>query len=234
MILVVPMAGDGSRFLNNGYTTIKPLIKILDKPMFQHVVDPLLYSNKLDKLIFIVRRDHVDNFNLIEQIEKIYPVAEFVIIDKKTEGAACSILLLKEYIDNDEELAVINCDNIIEFDNLDIPNDGKIFTFEDASCSPKWSYAKLNDKGHVAEVKEKQPISSHATAGLYLWKKGSSFVKAAEQMIAKDIRFNGEFYLAPVYNENIVMGEIIDIAPVISVDIVGTPEDLNTYLAKSA
>ena len=62
---------------------------------------------------------------------------------------------------------------------------------------------KLNDEGYVTEVAEKKPISNNATVGIYWWKKGSEYVKYAEQMIKKDIRTNNEFYVCPVFNEAI-------------------------------
>lgn len=234
MNLIIPMAGDGSRFLNKGYTTIKPLIEFNGKPMIENVIEPFKKFNKISKIIAIVRQDHVEDFDLVERLKCIIPDIAIVVLSKRTEGAACSILEAEKYINNDEELAICNCDNIIQVNSLDIDAKGKIYTFEDASLSTKWSYVKIDYTGMVTEVQEKKPISTHATAGLYLWKHGSDFVNAAKSMISQNIRYNNEFYLAPVYNENIKCGHRIEIENVISVDIVGTPEDLGTYLKKSS
>ena len=85
--------------------------------------------------------------------------------------------------------------------------DGGILTFP--STHPKWSYAKLDDKGFVSEVAEKIPISEHATVGIYYWRHGADYVKYANQMIKKDIRVNNEFYVCPVFNEAIKDGKRI-------------------------
>ena len=108
--------------------------------------------------------------------------------------------------------------------------DGGILTFK--SKHPKWSYAKLDKKGYVSEVAEKKPISDHATVGVYYFKKGSNYVKAAEQMISKNIRTNNEFYVCPVYNECILNGEKIKIFNIDSESMwgLGTPEDLEFFL----
>lgn len=106
--------------------------------------------------------------------------------------------------------------------------DAGIVTFE--SNHPKWSYVKLDDSGFVSEVAEKLPISNHATVGIYFWKKETDYVKYAEQMIAKDIRVNNEFYVAPVFNQAIADGKKIRIKDAEKMFGLGTPEDLNYFL----
>jgi len=64
---------------------------------------------------------------------------------------------------------------------------------------PKWSYAKVEENGLVTEVVEKMVISNEATVGIYNFTHGSDFCRFADYMIEKDIRSNGEFYVAPVY-----------------------------------
>jgi dTDP-glucose pyrophosphorylase len=98
------------------------------------------------------------------------------------------------------------------------------------STHPKWSFAKINDDGYVTEVAEKNPISDIATAGIYYWKRGRDYVKYAEQMISKNIRFNNEFYVCPVFNEAICDGKKIKTYDIEGMWGIGTPEDLNYFL----
>ena len=106
--------------------------------------------------------------------------------------------------------------------------DGGIVSFK--ATHPKWSFAKVNDHGLVTEVAEKNPISDIATVGYYYWKKGSDFVKYAEQMIEKDIRVNNEFYVCPVFNEAIADKKEIRVFNIDKMWGLGTPEDLDYYL----
>jgi hypothetical protein len=106
--------------------------------------------------------------------------------------------------------------------------DGGIVTFK--ATHPKWSFAKIGDDGLVSEVAEKNPISDNATVGIYYWKKGSDYVKYAEQMIDKNIRSNGEFYTCPTFNEAIADGKKIRNKQIDKMWGLGTPEDLNYYL----
>jgi dTDP-glucose pyrophosphorylase len=108
--------------------------------------------------------------------------------------------------------------------------DGGLAVFN--STHPKWSFAKINDEGLVVEVAEKKPISDIATVGIYFWRKGNDFVSATEQMIAKNLRVNNEFYICPTYNQAISRGQKIGIKFVNKMWGVGTPEDLQTYLAR--
>ena len=105
--------------------------------------------------------------------------------------------------------------------------DGGIVSFE--ATHPKWSFAKLDEDGFVSEVAEKKPISNIATAGVYYWKRGSDYVKYAEQMINKDIRTNNEFYVCPVYNEAIDDMKKIKVFPIDKMHGLGTPEDLGRF-----
>jgi dTDP-glucose pyrophosphorylase len=234
MNVLVPMAGSGSRFAKVGYTLPKPLIEVRGKPMIQVVIEGL---NVDAKYTYVVQKEHYEKYNLQYLLNSITPNCNIVQVDGITEGAACTTLLAREFIDNQEPLIITNSDQLILWnseetlyafnrDNVD----GGIVTF--SATHPKWSFAKLGDDGYVCEVAEKNPISEHATAGIYYWKNGSDYVKYAEQMIAKDIRVNNEFYVCPVYNEAIGDGKKICIKEIGVDDMwgLGTPEDLGYFL----
>jgi HAD superfamily hydrolase (TIGR01509 family) len=233
MNVLIPMAGAGSRFEQAGYTFPKPLIEVNGKPMIQVVVENL---NIDAKHIFIVQKSHYEKYNLKYLLNLITNNnCEIVQVNGITEGAACTTLLAKKFIDNDEPLVMANSDQFVEWDSNEFMYsmiadniDGGMLTFE--ATHPKWSFAKLDDKGFVSEVAEKKPISNIATVGVYYWTKGSDYVKYAEQMIDKDIRTNNEFYVCPAYNEAIEDNKKIKIFPIKKMWGLGTPEDLDTYL----
>lgn len=230
--VLIPMAGAGSRFAEQGYVFPKPLIEVNGRAMIDVVVDNL---NIDANYIFIVQREHYEKYNLKYMLNLIAPNCTIVQTDGLTEGAACTTLLAKEFIDNDAPLVIANSDQYIEWNSNECMYaftadaiDGGILTFE--SVHPKWSYAKLDDSGFVSEVAEKKPISNHATCGVYYWKHGSDYVKYAEQMIGKNIRVNNEFYVCPVFNEAISDGKKIKIKQINKMWGIGTPEDLNFFL----
>jgi HAD superfamily hydrolase (TIGR01509 family) len=230
--VLVPMAGAGSRFAQAGYTFPKPLIEVMGKPMIQVVVDNL---NIEAHYIFVVQKSHYEKYNLKYVLNMIAPGCDIVQVDGVTEGAACTTLLAKDHIDNGKQLLIANSDQWIDWDSNDFMYtmqgeaiDGGILTFP--STHPKWSYAKFDKHNNLTELQEKKPISEHATVGIYYWKRGSDYVKFAEQMIEKDIRVNNEFYVAPVYNEAVPGGKVIKNYPVSKMMGIGTPEDLTLFL----
>jgi len=230
--IVIPMAGAGSRFEKAGYTFPKPLIEVNGKPMIQVVVDNL---NMDANYIFIVQRSHRERYNLDTLLRLIAPGCTIVEVDGMTEGAACTVLLAKKYIDNDNPLFFANSDQYVNWNSNEfmykmqsVDTDGGMLTF--TATHPKWSFAKVDAAGFVTEVAEKNPISDIATVGFYYWKHGSDFVKYAEQMILNNVRFNNEFYVCPVFNEAIADGKKISTFHIDEMWGLGTPEDLNEYL----
>jgi beta-phosphoglucomutase-like phosphatase (HAD superfamily)/dTDP-glucose pyrophosphorylase len=230
--VLVPMAGAGSRFAQQGYTFPKPLIEVKGKPMIQVVVENL---NIEAHYIFIVQQEHYEKYNLKYLLNLIAPGCDIVQVNGVTEGAACSTLLAKDYINNDNPLVMANSDQYVEWNSNECMYaftadeiDGGILTFE--ATHPKWSYAKLGEDGFVSEVAEKKVISNEATVGIYYWKKGSDYVKYAEEMIEQNIRVNNEFYVCPVFNQAINDGKKIKVKKINQMWGIGTPEDLNTFL----
>jgi HAD superfamily hydrolase (TIGR01509 family) len=232
MNVLIPMAGAGTRFQQAGYTFPKPLIDVEGKPMIQVVVDNL---NIDATFIYVVQKEHREKYNLDTLLNLITPNCKIVEVDGITEGAACTTLLAKEYIDNDAPLVMANSDQFVEWDSnefmykmIEQKVDGGILTF--TATHPKWSFAKVDEYGYVTEVAEKNPISDIATVGVYYWAKGSDYVKYAEQMIEKNIRVNNEFYVCPVFNEAIIDCKKFKTFNIEKMWGLGTPEDLKYYL----
>ncbi len=232
MKVLIPMAGAGSRFSVAGYTFPKPLIEVKGKPMIQVVIENL---NIDAEHVFIVQKEHYEKYHLKTLLNMISPGCKIVQTEGVTEGAACTTLLAKEFINDGYPLLIANSDQFIEWDSNEFMYsmgadsiDGGILSFR--STHPKWSFAALDENGFVTRVAEKEPISDIATVGVYYWTKGSDYVKYAEKMIADNVKVNGEFYVAPVYNEAIADGKKVKTFDVKKMWGIGTPEDLNLFL----
>lgn len=235
--VVIPMAGQGSRFAEAGYEKPKPFIDVMGKPMIARVLENLPYPGA--KYYLIARQEHIDKeAELTKEIEDVYN-AEFITINKLTEGTACTVLYARKFINNDAPLLIANSDQIVD---INIANyiddcfgrglDGSILTFIDKEKDPKWSFVKLDHQNHVTEVQEKVVISDYATVGIYLYSKGRDYVDAAVDMIIENDRVNNEFYTCPTYNYAIKEGKRIGIFNIEFEEMhgMGIPEDLNTYI----
>ena len=236
--IVIPMAGAGSRFSSAGYKDPKPLIEINGVPMVKVVIDNLRPS--IDhRFIFVCQNSHIERYSLNSKLEAWAPGAVLVGIEGITEGAACTVLKARDLIDNDSSLMIANSDQYIDAD-IDIylgkmrkgGLDGMIMTME--ANDPKWSFVGLDDDGHVTDVVEKEVISNEATVGIYNFRKGADFVRAAVEMIKREQRVNGEYYVAPAYNLFIESGAQIGHYNIGSeangMYGLGTPEDLEIFL----
>lgn len=236
--IVVPMAGAGSRFIQAGYTFPKPLIEIEGKPMIQVVIENLRPAIP-HRFIFICRKEHYEKYSLFEVFKNsTNDNFESIQLESMTQGAACTVLIASKYINNDNDLLIANADQVVDIDINNYLNfsrnstvAGTIMTFE--TSHPKWSYARVDQDNNVIEVAEKKVISNKGTVGIYYFSQGSKFVENACLMIEKDIRTNNEFYVCPAYNELILKNEIIKIWDIKAEQMhgMGTPEDLNLYLA---
>lgn len=238
--VVIPMAGAGSRFTSAGYRNPKPFIDVLGKPMIQWVIENLTTDIE-QRFIFICQKEHQERFSFDTILEKLSPGSLVIGIDGLTQGAAETVLFASNLINNNDPLVIANSDQYIEYEMdsfFEILNkkifDGSILTM--TSQDAKWSYIRYGNDQLVTEVREKEVISNEATVGIYGFSRGSDFVNAAQKMIKNDSRVNGEFYVAPVYNELISEGAAISFENLGSdkeqMNGLGTPEDLILFLEK--
>ena len=234
--MVIPMGGEGKRFIEKGYTFPKPLVEIKDKPMIEWVIDNLTPSEK-HQFIFLCKQEHLQKYALKDVLELISPNGVVISMRGPTAGALCSVLLAMEHLKGEDELLVANADQVIDIHIDDFLSaarkenwDGFIITFP--STHPKWSYVKL-EENQVVAVAEKRPISRNATAGLYYFRKGNDFLEAAEKMLLKNSSIEGQFYVAPIYNELILMGKRIGTFDVTrdQMHSLGTPEDVDNFVS---
>lgn len=208
--IVLPIAGRGSRFAEAGFVLPKPLIPVHGIPMIEVVVNNVRPRCE-HRFIFVALKEHLDHLGMSETLERVAPGCIIIPVNEVTEGAACTVLLARDFIDNQDQLMLANSDQWVDIDINDYlaemelkKADGLIMTMW--ADHPKWSFVGFDSEGNVINVVEKQVISNEATVGIYNFRYGSDFVKAANQMIDKNLRVNNEFYVAPAYNEMITWG----------------------------
>lgn len=233
--LIMPMAGEGNRFKEQGYDIPKPLIPVRGIPMFQYAEKQI--GIDFDERIFIVRKDH----NIAETIKALYDNATVIELDTLTEGTACTLLKARHLFTDGDSVFVSNCDQSVSWNSKEVNDiikhsniDGLIATFINEERNPKWSFAKTNNDdfyfSKVIEVAEKNPISDKATVGYYYWRDAGQMFRNIDQMIENNDRVNGEFYTCPVFNYTIKEGANVRAFDVMSMQGIGTPEDLESYL----
>lgn len=237
--IVIPMAGAGSRFAAAGYVDPKPLVPVHGVAMIRLVIENLR-PEQGHRFIFLCQQAHLQTYDLAAKLQRWAPGSEVIPLPGLTEGAACTVLCAKALIDNDAELMIANSDQYVDTDinrylgTMHARNlDAQIMTM--TANDPKWSFIKISDRGFVTAVVEKVVVSDEATTGIYNFRSGRDFVRAAEAMIREGSRVNGEFYVAPAYNQLIQEGCRIGYFNVgregAGMYGLGTPADLDNFAA---
>ncbi|MBD2550420.1 glycosyltransferase family 2 protein [Microcystis elabens FACHB-917] len=234
--VVIPAAGEGSRFANAGWKKPKPFIDVNGQLMLEHVINNVTPTDAT--VTILLRQQHLDAYPKIA-----YRLQEsghrIISVSRLTEGTASTVLMARRTFDNDQPMIVANSDQLVDFNINDFIEDciqreldGSILVFRDLSMDPKWSFARVDEAGLVIEVAEKKPISDLATVGIYLFAKGKDFVGAALDMMVANDRVNNEFYTCPVYNYMIRNGARIGVfeVPMGAMVGLGTPDDLSQFL----
>lgn len=235
------MAGEGSRFKSAGYQDPKPFIDVNGRAMIDRVIENVSIPTDWYNLYTITLKDHWEKYGKIisNSLSFYYYIKNFanISIDKITEGAVCSALTAKELINNDNELVVTDCDHLVGdyahiragVDFFRKHNaDGGFWNF--LSDDPKYSYVRIGSDGLVKEVMEKVVISNLANTGSYYFKTGKIFVKYAEELVSKNLRTRGEYYLSKVYD--LMLLDKLKIKPFMVNEFIGlgVPSDLENYL----
>ena len=238
--IIMPMAGEGSRFAKAGWTTPKPLIELRGVPLFQRAIGSVALPGVEMKYSFIVRQEHIDKQHIDRLIQDILPEARIFSVLKTTRGAVETCLVAEAAIDDDDAVVVMDCDlefrsvgyNQLVSKALSLPADeadgGALVSFE--SDNPRYSYALVDDDGRVLRTAEKEPISNHALCGAYFFGSGKDFKRIAHQLLDDGTHGKAEFYVSLLYNYLLAEGKIVRLATMEEYYSYGTPEELKNYL----
>jgi NDP-sugar pyrophosphorylase family protein len=242
--LLLPMAGKGSRFSDEGYLLPKPMIDVNGKPMIIQSVNCL---PKSDTNVFICLSEHINNFNLKDVLNSNYDNVKIVEIDDTTDGQArtCQIGLDMSNVNLENPILISACDNGVYYDTKkyqDLLDDESIdiivwsFRNNQASKTNPNAYAWLDvdDNGFIKYVSCKKfiyddPLKTHAIIGTMFFRKGKYFVEGFKKNIEENIRTNNEFYVDDVLNQNIKNGLKVKVFEVENYICWGTPNDYRTY-----
>jgi dTDP-glucose pyrophosphorylase len=242
MNLLIPMAGAGKRFADEGYKLAKPLIPVSGKPMIIQAIESLPPTNKK---VFVCRTEHLSKAKIDRVIQESYSHSEFVGINYLTQGQAETCLLAEDKIPKEEPLMIGACDHGHHWDQKKFESlmngpsvDAVIWTFRNyapVERNPQmYGWVKVNQNNEALEVSCKKAISDrpcqdHAITGAFWFRKAENFFKYTKQMIQKNIRINNEFYVDVVFNEMIAAGLKVKVFEVDKYLCWGTPSDLKTY-----
>ncbi len=234
------MAGEGQRFLNQGYDVPKPLIEVDGLPM---IIQAAKCLPDADNWVFICRKEHIELYNIDLTLNKYFNNSKIISIDRLTEGQAITCLLAKNHLKKDDILTIGACDNGMSynektFKQLCYNNDAIIWTFKNNKSVLKdpymYGYVDVDNTGKAKKVSCKKPISNdpindHTIVGAFTFSKAEYFISNTEKIISKKIKINNEYYLDTVMNECIKSGLSVSTLETDQYHCWGTPSDLLEY-----
>lgn len=237
--ILMPMAGEGSRFRNAGWTTPKPLIEVEGKPLFIRAIESVRVDDAPMKYSFIVRQEHIEQYGIDKSIKKILPTANIYSVENTTRGAVETCLIAEGGIEDDDAIVVMDCD--LEFRSKEYSNKivkslqqresdvkgGALVSFK--SDLPKYSYAEVGEDGFVRRTAEKEVISNHALCGAYFFSSGKEFKSVAHRLLNEPIMEKPEFYVSLLYNYMLKNGSPVELVNMEMYKSYGTPEELKQY-----
>jgi NDP-sugar pyrophosphorylase family protein len=242
-ITLIPLAGRGSRFAKVGYKEPKPLIDVSGKPMIIQAANSLPNSQNH---IFVTLQEHLDSYQLEDTLKNEYPNSQIVSINEVTEGQAITCSLGLKDADPNSSLLVAATDNGMIYDKEKyqklIENetvDAIIFTFRHHVSSQNnpqmYGWVKTDDKQNATGVSVKVPISDdpyndHAIVGTFWFKKVEYFNNALDNLLDKNIKVNGEYYVDSLMGELIKLGLNVKVFEVEDYICWGTPDDYETFV----
>lgn len=238
--IIMPMAGEGSRFAKAGWTTPKPLIELKGQPLFKHAISSVFADGIDMKYSFIVRQEHIDKYGIDKGIKAFLPDANVFSVMKTTRGAVETCLMAESVIEDEDAVIVMDCD--LEFRSkqfieiiksilsqpIEEANGGALVSFE--SDLPKYSYAEIGGDGLVKRTAEKEVISNHALCGAYFFSTGKRFKEIAHRLLNEPEFKKPEYYVSLLYNYMLPDGEKVQLATMEEYHSYGTPEELRQYL----
>lgn len=243
MKIVVPMAGTGNRFVQQGYQDPKPLIEVNNKRIIEYILE--MFS-EYDEFVFICNETHLKETNMRETLLNLSPNAQIISMPQHKLGPVYTVKAAYEFIEDDEPVLISYCDNPFLWNYEDFLSfvedeklDGCILThtgFHPHTLSTtKMAFLK-ESKGLLEEIKEKEsytddPMSEHASTGAYYFNRGSDLKKYFDLAMEQDLSYNGEYYVTLVYNLLVQAGLRVGYYDAPYVTVFGTPTEVENFEA---
>jgi dTDP-glucose pyrophosphorylase len=236
MILLVPMAGRGSRFRQAQPDVPKPLVDVAGEPMVFRALRSV-EGIEFSRMVFILLEEHERRFRFSELARARFGAnVMFVLLPDVTEGQLCTVLAAKQYITTEEDVLISSSDTYVVSNLAEDIRKKKADTRGIISVAnlpgDRWSFARTDGDGRVVEVAEKVRISDYASTGLYYFTHGRDLVAMGEEMIRNGEKTRGEYYVIPVYQKFIERGWRVDISVASEMWDMGTPEAMRQFVAR--
>jgi glucose-1-phosphate thymidylyltransferase len=230
MKVVIPLAGLGKRLRPHTYTKPKPLISVAGKPVLAHILDKLVGLD-IEEIIFIIGYlgDQISDY-----VTTNYDFPTRYIEQKELLGQAHAINLASEHVSG--PVLIVFVDTLFDTDLSrlsGISSDGVIYVKE--VQDPRRFGVVITENGFITKLVEKPstPVSNLAVIGLYYVRDSRLMMQCLAELMRRDIKTKGEYFLADALQLMINRGSKFEARSVEVWEDCGKPETVlhtNRYL----
>ena len=183
MLIVIPMAGESSRFLKEGYTLPKYMLYAADKSLFNISISSFRGYFKAASFLFICRSSFGSE-QFIQQECKLLGIERYEIVSLKQissgQGETVKMGLEKSSFSLEEEIVIFNIDTLRKnFKLANYPDNVAGYLEVFSTPGDNWSFVEVEPgTDEVIRTAEKVRISDFCSNGLYYFKSGILFITA--------------------------------------------------------
>ena len=234
------MTGVGRRFLDVGFSQLKPLIVTEVGTMIENVLNQF---PSITSPICIISEEARNKHEVINQLREVRKQVRIVEISPHKKGPSYAIWKAQNYFDMNLPTIVSYCDfsgiwSEKEFCEELLLSDGLIQTYTGFHPhmirSTKFAYVKKDNLGRVVGIQEKMPytknpMNEEASSGLYGFRSGRLLLRAIRSQIERGLSLGGEFYTSLTYLPLIEENRNIRTIKMSKFFQWGTPDDLKDF-----
>lgn len=185
------------------------LTELDGESIIERLFSRLLLLNDVETHVFAVNKQEISKFHVDDVVHQLAKNSKILSLTGQTKGSACTVLLGACELNDDSEVLIVSTNEYVNLDYQSMLSFFRENNFDAGTCvfksiQPRYSYVRLNKQLLVEEVSQKRPISQHATAGIFWFKRASDMIQGIQDMIRKNATVDGKFYIAPVFNELIL------------------------------
>ncbi|PIU21165.1 MAG: nucleoside-diphosphate-sugar pyrophosphorylase [Candidatus Diapherotrites archaeon CG08_land_8_20_14_0_20_34_12] len=198
MHVLIPAAGYGTRLYPLTKNIPKALLKIDNKPIFEHIIAKVKELPKVKKITVISNDFFYEKFSEwlsgFEDNKNIQIINDGTRNEKERLGSIGDINLAIEKFKIKEDVLVVNSDNVFEFslqESLNYFNEKKapiicLFDVKSKDLAKLYGVIKIDKNNRITDFKEKpeKPESTLISTGIYYFPKNT--VPFFNQYLAED------------------------------------------------
>ncbi|PIP89163.1 MAG: hypothetical protein COW01_00285 [Bdellovibrionales bacterium CG12_big_fil_rev_8_21_14_0_65_38_15] len=237
--IVVPMAGAGKRFSDEGYLNPKPMIPVSGSAMIKQVLKTL---GSAEQYYFVCQKSLAKNDDFQTCVSK-NSNSKIIKVDQLTQGQACSANLAVEEIKNKNPILITTCDSAIIFESRKLKEvckddpDLVVFTFKNypgANKNPQMYGWVQSINSKIINTSIKKPLSptpqnDEGIVGTFYFKDKDIYQKCLKYLETNKMLINNEFYIDSMIEAALQLGLVAKSIIVDQFLCFGTPNDLKTF-----